>query len=102
MNVNATGAMGMGQMHGMGQGQGQNGAMKEIMQQLPQEDRQAIREQMQSMDQTQRKDFMSQISELDTTNMSTQELSDTLLSMLSPATTEENSTSEDSLLDFYA
>ncbi len=99
MNVNATGAMGSGQMYGMGQAQGQNSAMKEIMQQIPQEDRQAIREQMQSMDQTQRKEFMSQISELDTASMDTQELSSTLLDLLSPE--KEDTTNEDALLDLY-
>ncbi|GEM_PF-6702675 len=73
--------------------------MKEIMQQLPQEDRQAIREQMQSTDQTQRKEFMSQVSELDTTNMSTEELSSSLLSLLAPENEETNN--NDSLLDLY-
>ena len=54
---------------------------------------------MQSTDQTQRKEFMSQVSELDTTNMSTEELSSSLLSLLAPENEETNN--NDSLLDLY-
>ncbi len=100
MNVNSVGSMQQMQ-HRYGQVQGGgNQAMKEIMQQLPQEDRQSIRDQMQSLDPSQRKDIMDQISELDTTNMSADELSQTLLSMFDTSSDNQDSSSN-SVLDLY-
>jgi hypothetical protein len=98
MMTNSVGSMygGMNQMQGMGQGKGAGGQMKEIMQQLPQEDRQALREQMQGMDQAQRKEMMGEISQLDTSNMSVEEISASILDLLDTST---NSEEEDSSLD---
>ncbi len=101
MNVGATGSM--QQVYGVqGQGQqGQGGMMKEIMQQIPQEDRSSLREKMQSMSETERKDMMSQVNELDTANMSIDELTASLLDIFN-TDTEEEKVNEDALLDVYA
>jgi hypothetical protein len=75
--------------------------MKDIMQQIPQEDRASFREKMQEMSPTERKDMMSQVSELDTSNMSIDELTASLMDIFGSSEDEENK-SEDSLLDIYA
>ena len=104
MNIGSTGSMQQMQMRkmdgtGMGQGNGQ-GKMSEIMQQLPQEDKTAIKEQMQSLDPAQRKDMVSQISQMDTSSMSVDEITASILDLLSPK--EEESTTSTSSFSVYA
>ncbi len=107
MNVDQTGAMGnmqqmqMRRMDGSGAGQGNGGAMKEVMQQLPESDRSAIREQMQSQSMTQRQDSVAQIAELDTSHMTVDEIVASIMDILDPQEKSET-TSEESILDIYA
>jgi len=80
---------------------GQNAQMKDLMQSLSQEDRQALKDQLQGMSQTDRKSMVDQISQLDYTEMSSDELLSSIDSILNPSSTTDNQNSS-SLLDFYA
>jgi len=97
MDINAMGSMQqmqMRKMDGTGMGQGNGGGnqqMREIMQQLPQSDRDAIREQMQSLDLAQRPDMLSQISQLDRSSMSVEEITSSIMDIINPKQEEENS-----------
>jgi flagellar motor switch protein FliG len=106
MITNSVGSMqyGMNQMQGMGQSKGAGNQMKEMMQQLPEEDRASIREQMQNLDPTQRKEIMGQISQINTSDMSVEELSASLLSLFDPTTEDESKESSypDSSFSIYA
>ncbi len=97
MDINAMSSMQqMRKMDGTGGGQENGGAgkaMREMMQQLPEEQRASIQEQMQGLDPTQRKDMVSQIAQLDTSDMSVDDLTASILDLLSPETEEEPTTS---------
>ena len=100
MNVGATGSMQQMHMHRMGQGQGQGG-MKDIMQNLSQEDRTELRDKMSSLTQEDRQSMISQMKEVDATSMSSDEYAKTLLDMVGQATSTQSST-DTSSFSIYA
>lgn len=77
-------------MHnGQGQGQGPKGnGMGQIMQSLPQDQRKEVSDLLQSMPEDERKDAVSQIKNLDTENLSQDELYQSLMDILNPATSD--------------
>ncbi len=104
MNINAMGSMVQPGSYSTNMGRGNEDAkvMRNMMRQLPQADRQAIQEQMQALDQTQRKDALSQISQLDSTNMSSDDLTASILDILKPQKEQEDTTGLLSSFDTYA
>ena len=97
--INNNGAM--HQMHQMRQGQGAGAGqgmhkgqgMGQLMQSLPQEDRQNLQQTLQSMDETQRKDVVSQLKELDVANMSQDELTKQIQDIINPNSSTSQTTS---------
>ena len=101
MNISASGTQHMyqyGNQGGNGNENG-NGKMKELMQSLPQEDRQALREQLQGMTQTEKKEMVDQLSQIDFANLSSDELTNAIEAFINP---KPSSSAEDVLLDTYA
>lgn len=81
MQIDSSGQM--RKMEGSCQGQGQGGGgMKEMMQSLSPEDRTTFREQMSSLSETDRQTMKDQMAQMDTKNLSSQDLSQQLMSML--------------------
>lgn len=80
MQVESSGQM--RKMDGSCQGQGQGGGMKEMMQSMSPEDRTAFREKMSSLSETDRQTMKDQMAQMDTKNLSSQDLSQQLMSML--------------------
>ncbi len=76
-------------MYGTGSGQG-NGGMREIMQNLSQEDRTALKEKMSSLSQTERKSMMEQMKQVDATSVSSDAYAQTLLDMLDQSKTQKS------------
>jgi hypothetical protein len=65
-----------------GSGGGQGGGMKEMMQSLSPEDRTAVREQMASLSEADRKTMKDQMSQMDATTLSSEDLFQSIMSML--------------------
>lgn len=88
IDINSVGSMQqMRSMDGTGMGQGNGGPgreMREMMQQLPEEQQASIREQMQSLNPAERKDMVSQIASLDTSDMTIDDLTASILDILTP------------------
>lgn len=80
MQVESSGQMQqhMRKMDGSGQGSG----MREMMQSMSPEDRTAFREQMSLLSETDRQTMKDQMAQMDTKNLSSQDLSQQLMSML--------------------
>jgi len=108
-SINNNGAM--QQMHQMRQGQGAGAGqgmhkgqgMGQLMQSLPQEDRQNLQQNLQSMDETQRKDVVSQLKELDVANMSQDDLTKQIQDIINPnSSASQTATSLISSFSTYA
>ncbi len=99
MNVHGISAQQAQYMHKQSGGNGSHGAMREIMQRLPQEDREALKEQIQSLDSSQKKEFMNRLSKLDFTDTDPNEILSSVSDILNSF---ETSSSQSSLLDQYA
>ena len=94
MNVNANGSMQQMKTHHMhhaGGGEGKGG-MKDIMQNLSQEDRSALKEKMSSLSQADKQSMISQMKQVDATSMSSDKYAQTLLDMVDQSKSK-NSTS---------
>ncbi len=82
MNVNASAStQQMQNRYGADGGQGKGG-MKDIMQNLSQEDRSALKEKMSSLSQADRQSMVSQMKDVDATSMSSSDYSQTLLDII--------------------
>ena len=95
MNVNATGSMEQMQlrrMDGSGGGQGRGGGMKEIMQNLPQEDQDALKAKMGEMSMEERMSMVSQMKEVDKASMDEGDYIQSLLDILNTDKSEESET----------
>ncbi len=88
-------------MDGSGGGQGQGG-MKDIMQSLSTDDRNALKEKMSSMDQSQRAAMVSDMKTVDQSTMSDQEYTQTLLDILDQNTKKDTTSAASPLLSTYA
>ena len=106
MQVNSTSSiyqsqMQMRKMDGSGggvgnggpRGGGMGGGMGSIMQTLPSNDRTAIQEQMQSLSQTDRMAAVEQIKELDTSSMDTDAITQSIMDIINPTTSTQETTS---------
>ncbi len=78
---------------GGGKGQGGQGGMGAIMQSLPSEDRTAIQSQMQSLSETDRASAIDQIKQLDTSSMSTDAITQSIMDIINPTTSTQETTS---------
>jgi len=76
--------MRQGQGNGEGQGMGKGHGMGQLMQSLPQDERENLQNTLKSMDETQRKDVVSQLKELDVANLSQDELTSQIQNILNP------------------
>jgi len=88
MNVNASGSMQHMQMQHQMQGarKGQGG-MKDIMQNLSPEDRNALKEKMSSLSQVDKQSMISQMKEIDASSMSSDEYAQSLFDIFDQANT---------------
>ncbi len=83
-----------GSGNGMGRGGGGKGnGMGAIMQTLPSEDQAAIQEQLSSLSETDRAAAVDQIRQLDTSSMESDELTQSIMDILNPTTTTQETTS---------
>ncbi len=88
MNVSASG--GMQQMIQTqtrkmdGSGGGQGGGMKDVMQQLPEADRNAIKEQMQSLSPSDKVAAKDQINQIDSSTMTLDDYTQSIMNILNP------------------
>ncbi len=80
---------GMGMRRG---GQGGNG-MGAIMQSLPTDDRVAIQDQMQSLSESDKAAAIDKIKQLDTTSMSTDAITQSIMDIINPTTSTDETTS---------
>jgi hypothetical protein len=78
---------------GGGQGQGGGGGMKNIMQSLSPEDQTAMKDQMSSLSQTDRASMVSQLKEVDSTQMTSEEYTQSLLDVLNQDKTATDTSS---------
>ena len=84
----------MNQMRrGQGQGMHKGQGMGQLMQALPQDERQNLQQTLQSMDETQRKDVVSKLKELDVNNLSQDELMKQIQDILNPNSSVSQSAS---------
>jgi hypothetical protein len=90
MNVNASNSA--QQMQGSGNGQG-NGGMRDVMQNLSQEDRTALKDKMSSLSQTDKQSMMSQMKQVDASSMSSQDYTKTLMDILDQSQANKTNTS---------
>lgn len=96
MNVGAANnqyaQMHMNQMGGKAQG-GNQGGMKDVMQNLSSDDRAVIQEQMQSLSKEDKLAMKEQLKQVDSTSMSSDEYFNSLLDILNQDDTQSTSTS---------
>ena len=94
----------MQQMHrGQGQGMHKSQGMGQLMQALPQDERQNLQQTLQSMDDTQRKDVVSKLKELDVNNLSQDELMKQIQDILNPnSSTSQTASSFANSFSVYA
>jgi len=89
MDISATSAMQQTQMRKMdgtggGQGNGAGKIMREMMAELPQEEREVIQGQMQVLNPTDKANMTTQMSEIDTTNKTVDDIMASIMDILKP------------------
>ena len=89
MNVNGvSNQMQYQHMHKNGQ-MANKGGMGAIMQSMSQEDRQMIKDQLQNLSQEDRMSMVEQIKQLDITNLNSDEIANSIMDIISPASEDE-------------
>ena len=91
--MNVSGAGSMEQMRAMnGQGGGQGGGMRDIIQSMSPEDQTAMKDSLSGMSQDERIAAVTQMKEVDASTMSAEEYTQTLLDILNQDNTNEAET----------
>ncbi len=105
MTVSGSGAMNRMQMQqmgggmGMGRGQGGGNGMRDIMQQLSPDQRTELKTQMQSLSESDRQSLVNEMKQVDSSTLSSDAYYETLMSMVSAAAPQTESSS---IVDLYA